>query len=30
MIDIKYFKEYRELLGFNNQNNVKVFLAQKI
>lgn len=29
MIDIKYFKEYRELLGFTNQNSVKAFFGAK-
>lgn len=29
MIDIKYFKEYRELLGFSNQNSVKSFFGAK-
>lgn len=29
MIDTKYFKEYREKLGFNNQDNVKRFLGAK-
>ncbi len=29
MIDIKYFKEYREKLGFTNQNSVKSFFAAK-
>ena len=29
MIDIKYFKEYREKLGFNNQSGVKKFFAAK-
>jgi hypothetical protein len=29
MIDTKYFKEYREKLGFNNQNGVKAFFAAK-
>jgi predicted nuclease of predicted toxin-antitoxin system/predicted DNA-binding antitoxin AbrB/MazE fold protein len=28
-IDTKYFKEYRERLGFTNQNGVKVFFAAK-
>lgn len=29
LIDIKYFKEYREKLGFSNQNDVKIFFAAK-
>lgn len=29
MIDTKYFKEYREKLGFTNQNGVKTFFAAK-
>ncbi len=29
MIDVKYFKEYRELLGFTNQNSVKAFFGAK-
>jgi len=29
MIDTKYFKEYREQLGFTNQNKVKAFLGAK-
>lgn len=29
MINPKYFKEYREKLGFNNQNGVKAFFAAK-
>jgi hypothetical protein len=29
MIDIKYFKEYRLKLGFNNQNGVKNFFGAK-
>ncbi len=29
MIDTKYFKEYREKLGFTNQNGVKTFFAGK-
>jgi hypothetical protein len=29
MINAKYFKEYRELLGFSNQNNVKAFFGAK-
>ncbi len=28
-IDAKYFKEYREILGFTNQNGVKAFFAAK-
>jgi hypothetical protein len=28
-IDTKYFKEYREKLGFTNQNGIKVFFAAK-
>ncbi|MFH0854248.1 MAG: hypothetical protein V1891_02035 [bacterium] len=28
-IDTKYFKEYREKLGFTNQNGVKSFFAAK-
>ena len=29
MIDTKYFREYRALLGFSNQNNVKNFFGAK-
>ncbi len=29
LIDIKYFKEYREKLGFTNQNGVKAFFVAK-
>ena len=29
MIDTKYFREYRVLLGFSNQNNVKNFFGAK-
>ena len=29
IIDVKYFKEYRENLGFKNQNGAKVFFAAK-
>lgn len=29
IIDTKYFKEYREKLGFTNQNGVKAFFAAK-
>jgi hypothetical protein len=29
VIDTKYFKEYREKLGFTNQNGVKIFFAAK-
>jgi len=29
MIDTQYFKEYRERLGFTNQNGVKAFFAAK-
>lgn len=29
MIDTKYFKEYREKLGFTNQNGVKTFFGAK-
>ena len=29
LIDTRYFKEYREQLGFTNQNGVKVFFAAK-
>lgn len=29
LIDTKYFKEYREKLGFTNQNGVKAFFAAK-
>ena len=29
MIDIKYFREYRSKLGFNNQDGVKKFFGAK-
>jgi len=29
IIDLKYFKDYRERLGFTNQNSVKSFFAAK-
>ena len=29
LIDVKYFKEYREKLGFKNQNKAKIFFAAK-
>ena len=29
LIDTKYFREYREKLGFSNQNDIKTFLAAK-
>lgn len=29
MLDIKYFKECRNLLGFSNQNSVKSFFGAK-
>lgn len=29
MIDMRYFKDYREKLGFTNQNGVKAFFAAK-
>ena len=29
MIDVKYFREYRELLGFTSQSGIKDFFAAK-